>query len=161
MSTRKFHLSCLWFMKPFCWFRPIWTCPAFRCPDVTGAAARSHRRLSGFQSASDGEENVRGSHLCGRSSAAFCAGLQSPSFSVGLQQGGRVCVRALHGDGECGATALQQNRREKHEIRTSTQIRSDRYKRKRRAWKHPYLAVLWASPLQNIPTTTGCLFFYG
>lgn len=34
-------------------------------------------------------------------------GLQSSSFGVGLQQGGRVGVRELCGDGKCSATSLQ------------------------------------------------------
>lgn len=66
------------------------------------------------------ERRALGDHTCADASPAFCAGLQSPSFSMGLQQGGRVCVRALHGDGERSATALQQNRREKHEISEHT-----------------------------------------
>lgn len=46
--------------------------------------------------------------------------LQSSSFGMGLQQGGCICVGALHGDGEWSSTTLRDNKNEEQEIRIQT-----------------------------------------
>lgn len=50
---------------------------------------------------------------------------------MGLQQGGGVCVGALHGDGECSSTTLQKNENEEQGVEIQTEILKVRHTRQR------------------------------